>query len=73
MKRGGKELTKLASGDRRRLADFRNAWRKMSAAQRGEALAWMSNGTEKISKADGSGDGGRELAARILIALGGAV
>lgn len=34
MKREGKTLKTLAPGDKRRLADARNAWRKMTPAQR---------------------------------------
>jgi hypothetical protein len=31
----------LAKGDKRRLADGRNAWRKMDAEQRETFVAWM--------------------------------
>ena len=37
----GVPLTKLPKGDRRRMSDGKNAWRKMSPAQRKEFLAWM--------------------------------
>jgi hypothetical protein len=39
--RNGQPLTKLPKGDRRRLSDFRNAWRKMTPQQRREALDWL--------------------------------
>jgi Lon protease-like protein len=39
--RNGEPLRKLPSGDRRRISDFKNAWRKMDPTQRGEALAWL--------------------------------
>ena len=42
MTRGGKPLTVLSKGDRRRLADGRNAWRKMTPGQRREFLDWMA-------------------------------
>lgn len=41
MKRNGKQLSKLGDGHPRRLADGRNAWRKMSPAQRAEFVAWV--------------------------------
>lgn len=41
MKREGKTLKVLKVGDKRRLADGRNAWRKMSDEQRAEFLAWI--------------------------------
>ena len=50
MTRLGQPLTKLAKGDKRRLSDGRNAWRKMTPAQRKEFLAWMK--AEKLSVAD---------------------
>ena len=40
-KRLGKELAKLPPGDRRRLSDFRNAWRKMTPEQRRVAIDWL--------------------------------
>lgn len=39
--RNGKPLTTLERGDKRRLADGRNAWRKMTPQQRREFLDWM--------------------------------
>ena len=42
MKREGKKLRTLAPGDRRRLSDARNAWRKMTSEQRVEFLEWMT-------------------------------
>lgn len=41
MTRHGKPLGNVPKGDRRRLSDFRNAWRKMSPEQRREALDWL--------------------------------
>ncbi|MAG24503.1 hypothetical protein CMI47_02890 [Candidatus Pacearchaeota archaeon] len=41
MKRGGKTLKVLEDGHPRRMADARNAWRKMSDEQREDFLAWM--------------------------------
>lgn len=39
--RNGKPLAKLPAGDKRRLSDGRNAWRKMTPAQRKEFLSWI--------------------------------
>jgi hypothetical protein len=44
-KRKGKALKVLPEGDRRRMSDGKNAWRKMSAAQRASYLGWMCPGT----------------------------
>ena len=41
MKRNGKTLRTLPAGDRRRLSDGRNAWRKMDDDQREEFLRWI--------------------------------
>jgi hypothetical protein len=41
MVREGQELKVLDKGDRRRLSDGRNAWRKMVPDQRREFLAWI--------------------------------
>ena len=41
MKRNGKTLSDLGDGHPRRLSDARNAWRKMSPAQRRTFLDWM--------------------------------
>lgn len=41
MKRNGKELATLPKGDRRRMSDGKNAWRKMTPEQRAEFLAWI--------------------------------
>lgn len=41
--RNGKPLAKLKRGDRRRLNDGRNAWRHMTAEQRGEFVAWIQS------------------------------
>ena len=39
----------LAKGDKRRLSDGRNAWRKMDADQREEFAAWiLENGLREI-------------------------
>ena len=42
MKRNGKTLKALPDGAPRRLSDGRNAWRKMSDAQRAEFIAWIN-------------------------------
>ena len=39
--RKGKTLKVLPAGDRRRMSDGRNAFRKMSDAQRAEFLRWI--------------------------------
>jgi hypothetical protein len=39
--RKGKPLTVLPPGDRRRLSDGRNAWRKMTPEQRRVFLDWI--------------------------------
>jgi len=39
--RAGKPLANLPRGDKRRMADGRNAWRKMTPEQRREFLAWI--------------------------------
>lgn len=44
MERNGKTLKTLADGHPRRLADGRNAWRKMTPEQRVEFLAWQFGG-----------------------------
>ena len=49
MKRQGKTLAVLEDGHPRRLSDFRNAWRKMTPAQRREALEWIE--AEKLAVA----------------------
>ena len=41
MVREGQELKVLSKGDKRRLSDGRNAWRKMVPEQRREFLAWI--------------------------------
>jgi hypothetical protein len=41
MRREGRELKTLAPGDRRRLSDARNAWRKMTPEQRATFLDWL--------------------------------
>ncbi len=42
MERKGKKLAVLADGHPRRLADGRNAWRKMNDEQRAEFLVWLT-------------------------------
>lgn len=39
--RMGKKLRALPPGDRRRLSDFKNAWRKMIPEQRRVAIDWL--------------------------------
>ncbi len=39
--RHGEPLPTLPKGDRRRMSDGRNAWRKMTPKQRAEFLAWI--------------------------------
>ena len=41
MTRNGKQLKTLQDGHPRRMSDGRNAWRKMSDAQRAEFVAWI--------------------------------
>lgn len=48
--RNGKPLTNLGEEHPRRLADFKNAWRKMSPRQRQTALTWLHN--ENLPVAD---------------------
>lgn len=40
--RGGKLLAVLGAGDKRRMSDGRNAWRKMTPEQRREFLDWIA-------------------------------
>ena len=47
--RNGKPLTKLPKGDKRRLSDGRNAWRKMTPEQRKEFLAWIKQEGLKVA------------------------
>lgn len=51
MERKGKTLTVLAPGDRRRMSDGKNAWRKMTDGQRRDFLSWI--GLRSLDK-DGS-------------------
>ena len=44
--RKGKKLAVLADGHPRRLADGRNAWRKMNDEQRTEFLGWVASCTD---------------------------
>lgn len=41
MQRKGKTLKVLAPGDRRRMSDGKNAWRKMTDGQRRDFLNWI--------------------------------
>lgn len=41
MERNGKKLKDLAPGDRRRMSDGKNAWRKMTPEQRRVFLDWI--------------------------------
>lgn len=50
MVREGKELAVLKKGDRRRLSDGRNAWRKMTPAQRREFLDWIDEEGLPVAK-----------------------
>lgn len=52
MERNGKRLADLGDGHPRRLADARNAWRKMSAAQRAAFLEWLSAGNPDADTAE---------------------
>jgi len=47
--RNGQPLTVLAKGDKRRLADGRNAWRKMTPQQRREFVDWMEDEGLKVA------------------------
>ena len=49
MERLGKPLAQLKKGHRRRLSDFRNAWRKMTPEQRREAREWMAEVNLKVA------------------------
>ena len=65
--RNGKTLNTLVPGDRRRTADARNAWRKMSPEQRFEFVAWMFDEQAEIAIPEDN----KTLARPIAIALGG--
>ena len=52
--REGKPLTQLPRGDRRRLADGRNAWRKMTPQQRREFLDWIKSEDLKVAAKGGA-------------------
>lgn len=43
MKRQGKTLNTVPAGSPRRLADGRNAWRKMDDSQRVQFVEWMAS------------------------------
>lgn len=45
MEREGKMLKVIAKGDRRRISDFKNAWRKMVPEQRVMAMRWITAGS----------------------------
>lgn len=42
MVRQGKPLATIPKGDRRRMSDGKNAWRKMDPQQRREFLDWIA-------------------------------
>ena len=49
MQRNGKSTQVLPDGHPRRMADGKNAFRKMSAGQRDEFVGWMlANGLEDV-------------------------
>ena len=48
--RNGQKLRTLARGDARRLSDARNAWRKMTPAQRREFTEWMATEGLTVAK-----------------------
>jgi hypothetical protein len=48
--RNGEILTKLDRGDKRRLSDGRNAWRKMTPQQRREFLDFIKAEGLKVAK-----------------------
>lgn len=48
--RNGAPLTVLARGDRRRMSDGKNAWRKMTPLQRRDFLAWMASEGLKVAE-----------------------
>ena len=52
MKRNGKTLPALPDGHPRRLADGRNAWRKMNKAQRLEFMDFIQNGAIEFDTAE---------------------
>lgn len=49
MTRNGEPLTKLPKGDRRRMSDGKNAWRKMTPQQRREFVDWMNTEGLKVA------------------------
>ncbi len=66
MKREGKTLKTLPDGHPRRLADGRNAWRKMTGEQRREFFNWISSHCESpISEGDLDLITGRDLVERL--------
>jgi hypothetical protein len=47
--RNGLPLTILPKGDRRRMSDGKNAWRKMSPEQRRDFRAWQDSEGLKVA------------------------
>ena len=47
--RAGKELAKVPRGDRRRMSDGKNAWRKMTPQQRRAFLNWIDDEGLKVA------------------------
>jgi len=55
MNRNGKALRTLDAGDKRRVYDARNAWRKMTPAQRADVLSWiMSDADHNLVEWEGT-------------------
>jgi hypothetical protein len=49
MEREGRKLKKVAPGDRRRMSDGRNAYRKMTDEQRDEFLRWIADEADHVA------------------------
>ena len=45
----GKPLAQVPKGDRRRMSDGKNAWRKMTPVQRRDYLAWINTEGLKVA------------------------
>ena len=68
MTRDGEALPILSKGDRRRMSDGRNAWRKMTKEQRAEWILWLAD--EGLPIATTAGDSGDlQRLAEIKVAL----
>jgi hypothetical protein len=52
MTRLGKAISVLPKGDRRRMSDGKNAWRKMTPEQRRVFLDWMAEENLTVAEPD---------------------